>query len=93
MRKFKGILFLIFLLLYVIGVCMGSAGILLIDNQSGMYEYLENAMTGYSVTAMESIKSILADNMKLFLCLLAGGFFLIGPLILCGVMVERLTLR
>ena len=46
-------------------------------------------MTGYSVTAMESIKSILADNIKLFLCLLAGGFFLIGPLILCGVMVIK----
>ena len=89
MRKFKGIFFLIFLLLYVIGVCIGSGRLILVDNQSGMYEYLEGAVSGYSVTVTESIKSILEDNMKLFLCLLVGGFFLIGPLILCAVMVIK----
>jgi len=89
MRNFKGIIFLTFLLLYGIGVCIGSARQILVSDQQGMYEYLENAMSGYDVTAMESVKSVLKDNMKLFFCLLVGGFFLVGPVILTIVMLVK----
>lgn len=89
MRNFKGILFLAFLLLYGVGVCIGSARQVLAPNQSSMYEYLENAMSGYDVTTMESVKSIFKDNMKLFLCLAIGGFFLVGPVLLGAVILVK----
>lgn len=89
MRNFKGIMFLVFLLLYAVGVCIGSTRQVLVDNQSGMYEYLEGAVSGYDIQASESIKSILKDNMKLFLCLLVGGFFVVGPVVLGAVMVIK----
>lgn len=89
MRNFKRIVFLTFLLLYGIGVCIGSTRQVLVDNQSGMYEYLEGAVSGYDVGAKESVKSILNDNMKLFFCLLVGGFFVIGPVMLGAVMVIK----
>ncbi|MBQ7985738.1 MAG: hypothetical protein IJ304_00525 [Clostridia bacterium] len=89
MRNFKSVLFLVFLLLYGIGVCIGSARQVLAPNQSGMYEYLENAMSGYDVTTTESVSSIFKDNMKLFLCLAVGGFFLVGPVLLGGVMLVK----
>lgn len=89
MKNFKGILFLIFLLLYGVGVCVGSARQVLAPNQSSMYEYLEGAISGYDVTATESVKSILKDNLKLFLCLAVGGFFLVGPVLLGAVILVK----
>lgn len=89
MRNKKGILFFIFLLLYGLGVCIGSTRQVLVGDQNGMYEYLEKAISGYDVTAMDSVKSILKDNIKIFLCLLIGGFFLAGPVVLCGVMLVK----
>ncbi len=89
MKNLKGIIFLVFLLLYGIGVCIGSTRQVLTPNQSGMYEYLEGAVLGYDVPASESVKSILKDNMKLFFCLLVGGFFLVGPVVLGAVMLIK----
>ena len=89
MKNIKGIIFLVFLLLYGIGVCTGSASQVSTPNQSSMYEYLERAVSGYDVTTAESFKSILKDNLKLFLCLMAGGFFVIGPVVLGAVMLVK----
>ncbi len=89
MKNFKVVVFLVFLLLYGIGVCIGSARQVTTPNQSDMYEYLEGAVSGYDVTALESFKSILKDNMKLFFCLLIGGFFVVGPVILSAVMLIK----
>lgn len=89
MKNIKGIIFLVFLLLYGIGVCTGSASQVSTPNQSSMYEYLEGAVSGYDVTTAESFKSILKDNLKLFLCLMAGGFFVIGPVVLGAVMLVK----
>ena len=89
MKNFKGIVFFVFLLLYGVGVCIGSARQVLVDNQSGMYEYLEGAVSGYDVGIKESVNSILKDNMKLFCCLVAGGFFVMGPIVLGTVMVIK----
>ncbi len=89
MQNKKGVTFLIFLLLYGVGVCIGCTRQISVSDQSGMYEYLEQAMSGYNATAMESVKSIFKDNMKLFLCIAIGGFFLIGPVFLGGVMLVK----
>lgn len=89
MRNKKGILFLIFLTLYVIGMCIGSARQVLAPNQIGMHEYLEQAITGYDVTVTESVKSIFKDNSKLFLCVAVGGFFVVGPVLLGIVMLTK----
>lgn len=89
MKNFRGIVFLSFLLLYAVGVCMGSARQVLVDNQSGMYEYLEGAVSGYDVSVSDSIKSIFKNNMKLFVCLLAGGLFVIGPVVLGVIMIVK----
>ncbi|MBR5809168.1 MAG: stage II sporulation protein M [Clostridia bacterium] len=89
MKNFKAIVFLVFLLLYTVGVCIGSARQVLVANQSGMYEYLEGAVSGYDVSVSESVKSIFKDNIKLFGCLFIGGFFVIGPLVLGAIMIIK----
>ena len=58
MQNKKGVIFLIFLLLYGVGVCIGCTRQISVSDQSGMYEYLEQAMSGYNATAIESVKSI-----------------------------------
>ena len=86
MKNFKWLIFWIFILLYGVGVCIGSTRQVTVENQNGMYEYLEGAVSGYDVPASESIRSILKDNMKLLFCLAIGGFFVAGPVVLGVVM-------
>lgn len=88
-KNLKNILFLAFILLYTVGVCIGCMMQISVRNQGNMYEYLESAMSGYDVTALESIKTILWDNLKIFGLLAIGGFFLAGPLVLAGVMLMK----
>lgn len=89
MRNFKRLFFFVFLIIYGIGVCIGSTSLVLVDNQSEMYEYIESAMSGYEVSVTESVKSVLTDNMKLYFCLMVGGFFLVGPAVLGVVMAVK----
>lgn len=89
MKNYKWIIFFVFLILYVVGVCIGSTRQVLVENQNGMYEYLEGAVSGYDVSAAQSVKSIFKDNMKLFCCLVIGGFFVLGPIILGVVMLVK----
>ena len=89
MIKFKKITFIVFVALYSIGVCVGCIRQTRTDNQRDMYEYLESAVSGYNVPIGESIKSILENNLKLMAFLVAGGLFLVGPIILAGVMLSK----
>lgn len=86
MKNFKAVIFFVFLFLYGTGVLIGSIRQVSAPNQNVMYEYLEGAVSGYDVTSQESFKSVLKDNIKLFFCLLVGGFFVVGPVIL-GVII------
>lgn len=86
MKNLKSIIFIAFLILYAIGVGIGCARQIGAENQAGMYEYLEGAVSGYDVSVKESIKSILHDNIKVLGLAFVGGFFLIGPILLAVIM-------
>lgn len=89
MKNNKTLIFLGFILLYAIGVLIGSLRQVKVENQGEMYEYLEGAVGGYNVSLQDSIKSIFKDNLKLFVLLLIGGFFVIGTPILAVVAAGR----
>ena len=89
MKNFKVILFLIFILLYSVGIVAGCIGQVGTENQRDMYEYLEGAVSGYDTSANESIKAVFSESIKIMGLIAIGGFFLLGPLILCFVMLMK----
>ena len=89
MKNFKVILFLIFILLYSVGIVAGCIGQVGTENQRDMYEYLEGAVSGYDTSTSESIKAVLSDNIKVFGLLAVGGLFLLGPLVLSCVVLMK----
>ncbi len=89
MKKFKLVVFFVFIALYVIGTLIGSVSLVGNKNQVEMYEYLEGAVSEYNVQTWESIKQILEGNLKTFALLVFGGMFLLGPVVMAGVMVIK----
>lgn len=87
MKRFKRILFIIFFLLYAIGICIGCIKQISSSNQQDMYTYLNSAISGYNTSLTESIKSVLTSNLRLFVFLVAGGIFLIGPVVIAGIVL------
>ena len=78
----KKILIIVFIILYALGMVFGCLEQISTENQNDMYTYLEDSISAYDVPVSESVKSILLDNAKLFAVLVAGGLFMIGPILL-----------
>lgn len=89
MKNFKIVVFFVFIALYVLGLSVGSISLVGNKNQEEMYEYLDGAVSGYNVSTGESIKQILEDNLKTFVILVAGGIFLLGPVIMGVLLVIK----
>ena len=89
MVDLKKILIVIFIILYAIGVVFGCLEQISTENQNDMYTYLEEAISAYDVPVTESVKSILLDNAKLFAILVAGGLFMIGPVLLVALVLIK----
>lgn len=89
MKNFKTVVFFVFIALYTLGIFVGSVSLVGNKNQVEMYEYLEGAVSGYNVPIGESIKQILEDNLKTFVILVAGGMFLLGPVVMAVFMVVK----
>lgn len=85
MKNIRILLFFLFLGTYVIGVAAGCMGQVKSARQAEMYDYLSSAVTEYNANASKSIKSVAADNIKLFLPAAAGGLFKAGILIIAAV--------
>lgn len=89
MKNYKTVLFFVFIFLYVAGLLFGSFSQVGTENQKGMYEYLEKAVSGYDVSISDSIKQILEDNVKTLVLLVAGGILLLGPFIMAIMLVVK----
>ncbi len=89
MKRFKLVVFFVFIALYVIGLSVGSVSQVGNKNQGEMYEYLEGAVSEYNVTVGESIKQILQDNIKTLVLLALGGVFLLGPVVMVVLVVIK----
>lgn len=89
MKNLKLILFFVMLGMYAAGIAVGSMRQIKTDNQEEMYAYLESAVSGYEVTAADSIKSVAADNAKTLIAAALGGLFRIGPAAVAAVILIK----
>lgn len=78
MKNTKVWLFALLLLIYIAGISAGSIRQAKAENQTEMYEYLKNSVSGYEETAAKTIKSVAKDNLKLLIPLAAAGLFKAG---------------
>lgn len=78
MKRVKILLFFLLLVLYTAGITAGSVMQVKSDRQEELNEYLNSAVSGYQTTAARSIKSVAADNAKLFVPAACGGLFKFG---------------
>lgn len=89
MKNTRMMLFLIFILIYIVGISAGSISQVKAGNQAEMSEYLKTSVSGYTTSAANGIKSVLSDNMKLFLPIAAAGLFKWGILIIGAVILLK----
>lgn len=82
MKNYKTVLFIIFIFLYAAGILTGSIREARVENQVNMYEYLENAVSGYDILPKDNIKSIFFDNIIILGILALGGIIPLGAIIL-----------
>ncbi len=85
MKNIKLIFLIVFLGIYIAGMGIGSVKQIKDEKQDEMYAYLENAVSDYSVTAAEGMKSVACDNAKILAASLFGGLFIFGPCIVAAV--------
>ncbi len=85
MKNTKLIFTIIFTILYAVGIFFGGLGQARSGKQEDMYSYITGATSAYTANTTDSIKSVAVNNLKLLICLLAGGCFVFGPILLSAV--------